>query len=124
MNALQGWALAAAALGLGFWSYGWPGLALAISVIAFWLLLQFNRALRVMRAASGAPVGHVPSAVMLHAKLRRGLLMQDILRLTKSLGQRVSEQPERWRWADDGGASVTITMAAGRCADWTLERPD
>ena len=49
MNPWLGWALAAAALFLGWRSYGWPGVALAFSVIVFWLLLQFNRSIRVMR---------------------------------------------------------------------------
>ena len=123
MNPWFGWALAAAALFIGWRSYGWPGVALAFSVIVFWLLLQFSRGVRVMRGASEAPVGHVDSAVMLNAKLRERLPMLEILKVTRSLGQRVSDEPEVWRWADDGGSSVEVTFVNGRCSRWALQRP-
>lgn len=123
MNPWLGWTLAAAALFAGWRSYGWPGIALAFSVIVFWLLLQFNRSVRVMRAASESPLGRIDSAVMLNAKLREGLPMLEVVKLTKSLGQRVSEDPEVWRWADDGGSSVEVTFINGRCTRWTLQRP-
>ena len=123
MNPWFGWALAAAALFIGWRSYGWPGVALAFSVIVFWLLLQFSRSVRVMRGASESPVGRVDSAVMLNAKLRERLPMLEVLKLTHSLGQRVSEAPEVWRWADEGGSSVDVTFVNGRCARWTLLRP-
>jgi len=123
MNPWLGWALAAAALGAGWWGYGVRGIALALTVIAFWLLLQFNRLVRVMRAAGESPVGHVDSAVMLHSKLQPGLTMAKVVALTKSLGRCVDEAREVYAWADDGGSSVTITFANGRCADWVLARP-
>ena len=123
MNAWFGWALAAAALFIGWRSYGWPGVALAVSVIVFWLLLQFSRSVRVMRGASESPVGHVDSAVMLNAKLREKQPMLEIVKLTKSLGQRVGDEPEVWRWTDDGGSSVEITFVNGRCTRWVLQRP-
>jgi hypothetical protein len=123
MSPVIGWALAAVALVAGWFSYGWPGIALAFSVIVFWLLIQFNRSVRVMRDASESPVGHVPSAVMLHSKLAVGLTMLQIVKLTKSLGRRVSESPEVWSWTDDSGADVRITFDKGVCAGWTLDRP-
>jgi hypothetical protein len=123
MNPVVGWALAFIALVAGWFSYGWPGIALAFSVIVFWLLIQFNRSVRVMRDASEAPVGHVPSAVMLHSKLNVGQPMLQIVRMTKSLGRRVSESPEIWSWTDDSGADVRITFDKGVCASWTLDRP-
>jgi uncharacterized protein (DUF58 family) len=122
MNPLVGWALAAAALAAGWFGYGLRGLVLAVTVIAFWLLLQFNRLVRVMRDAGHAPIGHVPSAVMLHSKLHAGLPMAKVVAMTKSLGQRVDETQEVYRWSDDGGASVSITFAKGRCASWALNR--
>jgi uncharacterized protein (DUF58 family) len=124
MNPVVGWALAFVALVAGWFSYGWPGIALAFSVIVFWLLIQFNRSVRVMRDASESPVGHVPSAVMLHSKLNVGQPMLQIVRMTKSLGRRVSESPEIWSWTDDSGAEVRITFDKGVCASWTLDRPD
>jgi uncharacterized protein (DUF58 family) len=123
MNPWIGWALAAAALAAGWFGYGWRGVALAVTVIAFWLLLQFNRLVRVMRTASESPVGHIANAVMLHARLQTGLPMAKVIALTKSLGRRVDEASEVYTWTDDGGASVTITFVSGRCASWVLARP-
>ena len=127
MNPVVGWGLACVALVAGWFGYGWPGLALAVTVIVFWLLIQFNRSVRVMRDASASPVGHVPSAVMLHSKLRTGLPMLQIVKLTKSLGKRLSESPDKsqetWAWADDSGAEVRIVFDKGVCASWTLNRP-
>ena len=123
MNPIFGWALAALALAAGWRGYGWPGIALAASVIVFWLLMQFNRALKVMRNAAGAPVGHIDSAVMLHSKLKPGLPMFRVVTLTRSLGKRVAEEPETWAWADASGSNVTIVFDKGRCQRWTLNRP-
>ncbi|MEP7102252.1 MAG: hypothetical protein ABI781_17215 [Burkholderiales bacterium] len=123
MNPVVGWGLAFIALVAGWFGYGWPGLALAFTVIVFWLLIQFNRSVRVMRDASESPVGHLPSAVMLHSKLRTGLPMLQIVKLTKSLGRRVSESPEVWTWADDSGTEVQIVFDKGLCTSWTLNRP-
>jgi len=87
MNPILGWALAALLLVAGWQGYGIKGIALGVTLIVFWLILQFNRSLRVMRNAGSAPVGHVDSAVMLNAKLREGLQMLQVLALTKSLGR-------------------------------------
>lgn len=123
MNPWIGWALAAAALFAGWRGYGWPGIAFAASAIVFWLLLQISRSLRVMRMAGESPVGHVDSAVMLHAKLRAGLPMLEVVKLTRSLGRRIGETPEVWTWSDEGGSRVAITFVGGRCTTWSLERP-
>jgi UPF0716 family protein affecting phage T7 exclusion len=69
MSTIAGWALATPAVVAGYVGYGWRGVLLAATFIVSWLLLQFSRALRVMRLAAQAPVGHVASAVMLHAGL-------------------------------------------------------
>ena len=123
MNAIVGWSLAALALAAGWQAWGWPGVALAVSVIVFWLLLQFSRSLRVMRMAAGSPVGRVGSAVMLHAGLVTGWPMLKLLTLTRSLGRRVSATPEVWAWADEGGAQVEVTLVSGHIAGWVLTRP-
>ena len=123
MNPWIGWVLAAAALAAGWFGYGVRGLALALSVIAFWLLLQFSRSLRVMRAAAGSKVAHVGSAVMLNARLTKGWPMLKLLGQTRSLGRRVTEAPEVWAWADEGGAEVAVTFVDGRIASWVLTRP-
>ena len=123
MNPRIGWALAAAALAAGWFGYGARGVALAVSVIAFWLLLQFSRLVRVMRSAAESPLGRVDNAVMLHARLHAGLPMAKVVALTNSLGQRADDRTEVFTWADGGGAAVTITFANGRCASWVLTRP-
>lgn len=122
MSPVLGWGLAAAALVLGFALYGWPGVVLAFTVIVFWLLLQFSRVLRTMQQASGRPVGSVPSAVMLHSRLRKGMPVAELLQLTRSLGQRVGDDPETFRWQDAGGDAVRVSLHRGRVDAWTLER--
>jgi len=124
MNATLGWALAVVALVVGYFGYGWGGVLLTATVVVFWLLLQFNRALRAMRLAAGAPVGHVPSAVMLHAKLQAGMRLMDVIKLTHSLGHKVRDEPETFSWRDESGAIVEIEFAAGRCRNWRLIRSE
>jgi len=105
MNSRLGWILVGAGLVAGYFAYGWRGVALALSVTAFWLMLQFTRALRTMRLASDAPVGHVDSAVMLQSKLHAG-----------------NPAMETYRWTDAGGSRVQAVFEAGRLKHWTLER--
>jgi hypothetical protein len=123
MNPLLGWALAAGMVGVAWQFYGGQGVAVAVTAIVFWLLLQFNRAIRVMKNASSAPVGRVDSAVMFNAKLRAGMQMLQVVTLTRSLGRRVSESPEVWAWADAGQSEVIVTFVNGRCSAWLLNRP-
>ena len=122
MNAKLGWGLAALAVALGYWFFGWRGVALATSGMVFWLLLQFSRTMRVMRTAAGSPIGTVPSAVMLHARLLIGMPLMKILLLTRSLGQKLADDPETFRWTDGAGDSVTVVLQNGRCGGWTLSR--
>ena len=122
MNPLFGWALAVAAVVVGWFSYGWPGVLLALSVTVFWLLLQFSRVLRVMRQAAGRPVGSIDSAVMLHAKLQPGMKLLQVLPLTRSLGQKIADDPETFAWTDAGGHRVRVEFRAGRCTAFVLER--
>ena len=124
MNAKLGWLLAALAVGIGWKLYGWQGVVMAVSVVTFWLLLQFSRALRVMKNAGQAPVGRVPSAVMLNAKLQRSMPMMKVVGLTRSLGTKVTTGDDVWCWQDDGGSQVTLSFAAGKLQSWELKRPD
>ncbi len=117
-----GWVLAVAAVAAGWVGYGWRGVALAVTVIVFWLLLQFSRSLRVLQQAARRPVGSVPNAVMLHAKLAAGMTLPQVLKLTASLGRQVATEPETWAWADEGGDEVQIVMQAGRIERWELKR--
>lgn len=118
-----GWVLAVAAVTVGYVQWGWRGVLLAFTLMVFWLLLQFGRSLRVMRDAAGAPVGTVPSAVMLHARLREGMRLPQMLRLTGSLGRKVADDPETFEWVDASGARLRAEMGAGRLAHWALLRP-
>jgi hypothetical protein len=118
-----GWILAVLAVAAGYVAYGWPGVALAVTVTVFWLLLQFSRTLRVMQRASARPVGSVDSAVMFNAQLRVGMTLLQVLPLARSLGRRVSETPERWAWSDAGGSRVVLDFERARLARWALERP-
>ena len=124
MNPVIGWLLAATALGLGWQLYAWQGVVMAITLIAFWLVLQFNRALRVMKNAASAPVGHVDSAVMLFSRLRAGLTLVQVVALTRSLGHKEAVDPETWSWTDGGGASVNLVFVAGKLKSWSLQRAE
>jgi len=64
MNAFVGWLLAAAVLAIGYVQWGWPGVVLAVTMIVFWLLLQFSRALR-----AGVECYHALKAVLKAKKL-------------------------------------------------------
>jgi hypothetical protein len=127
-QALLGWTLAVAAVVAGWLSWGWQGVVLAVTVVVFWLLLQFNRAVRVLRIAGGNPVGFVANAVMLHAQLKPGMRLPEVLVITKSLGRPVAADgaadgaTETWAWADAAGDTVQLTLRKGRLAHWELQR--
>ncbi|WP_119153184.1 hypothetical protein [Caldimonas tepidiphila] len=124
MNPLIGWALAAAALFIGWRTQGWPGVLFAFTVIVFWVLLQFNRAVRVMRNAGSAPLGYIDSAVMLNARLKPGMPMLQLVMLTKSLGRKLSDDPETWVWSDPGGSQLRVEVARGKVVRWEMLRPE
>jgi len=124
MNPYVGWTLAGLAVAASWHAYGWQGVVMAVSVIVFWLLLQFNRAMRAMKNAAQAPKGQVGSAVMLNAKLKAGMTMMQVIGLTRSLGERIGEKPETWAWADEGQSRVTLVFERGRLRRWELVRPE
>ncbi len=124
VNAGLGWSLAVLGIAAGYVGWGWPGVVLGVTVVVFWLLLQFSRSLRVLKNAAGKPVGRVDSAVMLHSQLKVGMTLMQVLVLTRSLGSRLSETPERWGWADPGGARVQLQFEAGKLQSWDLLRDD
>lgn len=113
-------------LALAWRQYGWAGMAAVSGGLVFWLLLHWTRLMTVMKRAADRPMGWVASAVMLNAKLRPGVNLMHVIALTRSLGERLSaegEEPERWRWTDNGGSSVTVTLQGGRVTGWELHRP-
>ncbi len=113
--------LVAAAFAAGWMSYGWPGVALAATVVVFWLLLQFSSAMRAMRRAAERPVGRVDDAVTFNARLRRGMTMMQIVSMAGSLGRHVAEAPETWAWSD-ADVTVTLVMAGARLDRWSFSR--
>lgn len=117
---------ALAALVAGYWYYGWPGVALAGGALVMWQLLHFTRMLQVLKRAANRPIGHVDSAVMLHARLRPGVPLLHVVAMTRALGQLESppdSQPERFRWTDASGSSVLCVFAGGKLQGWDLQRP-
>lgn len=124
MKPVVAWALAALLVGAAWRFFGWQGALLAITGVVTWLLLQFNRAVRTMKNAAEHPVGHVDSAVMMNAGLKKGMTMLEVVAMTRSLGR--SDDPaceDDWTWRDPGGVAVTLHFARGRLSRWTLDRP-
>ena len=125
MNPIAGWVLVVLALGVGWWQYGVKGLVFSFTLIVFWLMLQFNRSMRILRKAAEQPVGSIGSAVMLNAKLRPRMQMLEVLTLARSLGRRVDPaNDEVLAWTDAGGSEVVVTFEGGRAARWELLRPE
>jgi hypothetical protein len=111
----------------GAWhQYNWPGVAVATGAVVMWILLHFTRMVTVMSRAANRPVGHVGSAVMLNAKLKKGVNLMHVIAMTKSLGERVSEpeaQPEIFKWTDAGESCVVCTFKDGKLTTWEMSRP-
>jgi len=122
MDPRLGWLLAAVFAFAAWRAYGLHGLVFAASVVVFWLLLTFTRAVRVMKNAGDAPLGHVANAVMFHAGLARGMTLLKIVAQTKSLGKKVGSGDDDWAWSDDGGDRVVLHFDKGRLVRWELER--
>ena len=111
----------------GAWhQYKWPGVAVSTGAVVMWILLHFTRMVTVLSRAANRPVGHVASAVMFNAKLKKGVNLMHVIAMTKSLGERLSEenvQPEVFKWADSGDSSVVCTFKDGKLQSWDLTRP-
>ncbi len=108
-------------------SAGWPGVAAVAGGILMWGLLHFTRLMTIMKKASDRPIGYVGSAVMLNAKLKPKAPLVHVVAMTRSLGQRLSEEgqsPEIYRWTDGSQSHVTCEFVAGRLMKWELQRPE
>ena len=119
-------ALVLALLAAAWQSLRWQGLLLVAGGLLLWALLHFTRLTSVMQKAARRPIGHVPSAVMLNARLHQGAPLLHVVALTRSLGQLLSAQgcePEIYLWQDGGGSQVRCEFERGRLARWRLERP-
>lgn len=119
-NSING-LLVGSAVVAGWWMYGWPGLALALTMIVFWLVLQFNRATRVMRNAGQRPVGQIDSVVMTQARLEPGMTMLEVLPLTGCLGVKLNPRDE-WQWSDAGGNDLVLIFRRGVLVRWAVAR--
>ncbi|MFM7025441.1 MAG: glycerate kinase [Limnohabitans sp.] len=119
--------LAIILLTIGGWrQFGWAGVALAAGGAMMWLLLHFTRLMHILKKAAARPIGHVASAVMLNAKLKKGMTLMHVIALTRSLGALQTpknEQPEVFSWTDAGQSSVSCTFDGGKLQSWTLSRP-
>jgi len=108
-------------------AYGWGGVAISVAGLVMWLLLHFTRMMHVLKRAANQPVGYVGSAVMLNAKLRKGVTLLHVVALTRALGELRSakdQQPELFRWTDGTLSFVTCEVAGGKLVKWELVRPE
>lgn len=121
MNHRIGWLLALAALAFGGWRFGWQGAVLAVTVIAFWLLLDFTRSMRVLRDAARQPVGQVASARQMQTRLRPGLTTVQLVRLAGSVGEVIEPAVPVLRWRDAYGDALVVHCPGGRAATWSLQ---
>ncbi len=112
---------------IGAWrQFGWAGVALAAGGVVMWILLHFTRLMHILKKAAERPIGHVGSAVMLNAKLKKGMNLMHVIALTRSLGALQTpkeEQPEIFHWTDAGQSQVACTFVGGKLQAWTLTRP-
>lgn len=115
-----------AAVLLAYRFYGWAGVAAASAGLTMWLLLHFTRMMHVLKRAADRPIGYVDSAVMLNAKLERGMTLIHVVAMTRALGEPqppLNTQPEIFRWSDAAQSSVTCTFVGGKLVQYELSRP-
>jgi hypothetical protein len=113
-------------LGAAWQSFGGMGVAIAITGIVTWMLLHVTRVMHVMKKAAARPKGYVSSAVMFNARLKPKVTLLYVMGMTSALGELLSppdEQPEIFRWTDEGGSHVTCEFRDGKLVKWTLYRP-
>ncbi len=109
---LAGVAVIAAAI-----AYGWIGLLASVALVVFWGVLRFNRASRLMRDIAHRPRGKVSSVVKMQAQLNQGMSMDDVLRITHSLGEPASDHGD-WRWSDEAGNEIVVVVRRDVVVRW------
>lgn len=122
-NKSTGMVLAGSALLVGGYAYGWRGVVLGITLIAFWMILQFNQATRTLQQAADSPKGAIDSIVRVQAKLAHGMTMEEVLRITGSLGI-PTERRDEWLWRDSAGHEIAVTLRRGVVVRWAVARAD
>ncbi len=113
-------------LGAAWRSYGWQGVAVVAGGLVMWLLLHYTRMITILKKAADRPIGFVGSAVMLNAKLKKGVTLMHVIAMTRALGSLQSPkdtQPELFRWTDGTDSHVTCEFRNGKLVSWTLVRP-
>jgi hypothetical protein len=118
--------LVAAAFTVAYTTYKWPGVAIVATGLVTWGLLHFSRMMQVLKRTADRPIGHVGSAVMLNAKLKKGVSLMHVIARTQALGELLSlkdKQPEVFRWTDGTKSHVTCTFLGGKLQSWELLRP-
>ncbi|MEX1167409.1 MAG: glycerate kinase [Hydrogenophaga sp.] len=124
---LQRWlfpALAAALAYAAWRSYGWPGLILAVLMLSFWLMLHFTKLMRLLRTVADRPMGRVSDANALAQRLKQGMPLVDVMRMTLSIGLLRSSpntDPEVRSWSDEAGRTAVCTFEHGRLVSFRLE---
>lgn len=106
--------------------YGMQGILTVSGGLLMWGLLHFTRLMSVMQKAAKRPIGYVGSAVMLNARLAKGVNLMHVVAMTQALGERVSAEnaePEVYRWTDGTHSHVTCEFQHGKLVAWTLVRP-
>lgn len=111
---------------VGWRTYGWPGLLLALLMSCFWVLLHFTKLLRLLRAAAGRPVGAVADVRALQGRVRPGMPMHEVIRQAACLGKRddssLSDTTETFVWHDIQGRTLHLRFHHGRLQ--RIERQD
>lgn len=118
--------LGVALLVMAYRSYGWSGVAVAVSLMVMWALLHFNRLMQVLKRAAKRPIGYLDSAVMFNARLKPGMTLMHVVAMTRALGEFKSvndQQPEVYRWTDGSESYVTCEFLGGKLVKWELVRP-
>lgn len=113
-------------LALAYRFYSWAGVVAGLSLLVFWVLLNFTRMMQVLKRAAHRPIGYVDSAVMLNAKLKPAMTLLHVVAMTKSLGLQLSpkdQQPEVFSWTDNSASRVTCTFTGGKLSHHELFRP-
>ena len=115
-----------ALLGAAYHNYKWMGVLAVAGGLVMWVMLHFTRLMTIMRRAAERPIGYVPSAVMLNAKLKSSMPLVHVVAMTRALGLRQSPegaQPEVFVWRDNTESTVTCEFVHGRLRQWSLQRP-
>ena len=119
--------LVVTAFAVAYTNYKWPGVAVVVTGLVTWALLHFSRMMQVLKRAADRPIGYVGSAVMLNAKLKKGVTLMHVIAMTKALGELLSVkdvQPEIFRWTDGTQSHVTCTFLGGKLQTWVMFRPE